>query len=264
MDPVSELVERLHELGTSKPKFKAPKFSGETDVELFITQFLDISDANRWSEREGALHLRTSLEGPAANCGHSADLEEIIQDLRSRFGITAKQARLQLSQIQKKPKQSFHELGMEVTRLVKLAYPDQGRAFQTETALENFSRAVNHKSPQHHLLARPHDTIVEAITICNEYSQIEGGKTSIAAIETPEPTRDTTTTQLQSMLSAMQELIHNQSKALAELAKNQSQKKKIECFECKGPHLKRNCPLLKKQSQESNLQISGNEVSPAQ
>jgi hypothetical protein len=108
-------------------------------------------------------------------------------------------------------------------------------------------------------------TISEAVAICNEYTQIEGGKTSIAAIETPEPRAESSTTsQLETILATMQELMKNQTKALTEMVKSQPQSRKLECFECKGPHLKRNCPLLKKQAQEPTNQASGNEVSPAQ
>jgi hypothetical protein len=247
VDPVEELIDRLSGLGSSKPKFKPPKFSGDTDVELFISQFIDIAEANRWRDREATLHLRSCLEGQASSCGQGSDIEEITQDLRSRFGITPKQARTQLGQLQKKHKQSFHELGAEITRLIKLAYPTQTRAFQTETALETFNRAVNHRALQHHLLARPHTSISEAVNICNEFTQIEGGKTTVASLDSPEPREDSVSTQIQTMFTALQDFMASQTKAITDLAQGQRAKKEIKCFECGGPHLKRNCPQLPKQ-----------------
>jgi hypothetical protein len=258
-DLIGELVERLAGLGTSKPKFKPPKFSGDTDVELFINQFLDVADASKWSERESVLHLRSNLEGPAISCGQGTDLEEIFGDLRSRFGITPRQARIQLGQLQKKHKQTFHELGAEVVKLVRLAYPRQGQAFHNETALETFHRAVNNKSLQHHLLARPHESIAEAIIICNEFTQVESGRTTIATIDTPEPKRDNSTT-VQDMLTTLQELVTSHTKVLNELVQKPPVTRKLECFECGGPHLKRNCPNLKSQAPQQ----SGNANSPAQ
>jgi hypothetical protein len=142
-----------------------------------VEQFLDIAEANHWSGRETTLHLKSSLEGQAADYRRGQHFEEIIENLRSRFGITPKQARTKLGQLQKKHKQTYHELGSEVSRLVKIAYPQQGRAFYIDTSLEVFSRALNHKSLQQHLLARPHDTLAKAINICNEFSLIENSST---------------------------------------------------------------------------------------
>jgi hypothetical protein len=266
-DPMEELVERLSNLNT-RSKFKAPKYTGDTDIELFITQFLDVADANNWRPRETTLHLRHSLEGKAAECGQGSDVEEILHDLRSRFGMTAKQARSKLVSIQKKAKQTYHELGSEITKLVRLAYPQQGRMFQTETALEIFAKAVNHKGLQHHLLARPHESIAQAVEICNEFAQIEAGRTSVSNVytveegtENKEPTKSKEQTETQAMLSAMFDLIKNQTQVMSELVKQKTEPKKLECFICKGPHLRRNCPL---KPTPSSTTSSGNEKSPAQ
>jgi ElaB/YqjD/DUF883 family membrane-anchored ribosome-binding protein len=270
-DPIEELVERLSHIGQSKPKFKAPKYTGDSDIELFLSQFLDVSDANRWSDREAALHLRSSLEGSAAACGQSSDLEEIISDLRARFGITSKQARSKLGSISRKSKQTFHELGAEVTRLVKIAYPRQDRQFQLETSLEIFSRALNHRTLQQHLLARPHDTMAEAVQICNEFMQVEGSKPTIANIDAEEgeqPETSRASTEIQLLLSTVKELMQSQSQLLKDLAQSQSKqdstpRRKVECFNCGGPHLRRNCPKLKAQNTDTVKQ-SENSDSPAQ
>jgi hypothetical protein len=242
---MEELVERLTQVGRPKDKFKPPKYTGDTDVELFIDRFLDIADANNWRPRETTLHLKGCLEGTATDCSRGSNVEEIIESLRSRFGITARQARVKLSQLQKRSKQSYHELGSEVSRLVKIAYPGQNRDFITETSLEVFSRALCHKSLQQHLLARPHDTLPESIKICDEFSQLETTtKTPVSHIDTTEtvPPPDPTTSHLQVLLTAIQELTQSQAKLMASLAQNNKPKQKIECFVCKGPHLKRNCP----------------------
>jgi hypothetical protein len=255
------LAERLSNLN-HRSKFKAPKYDGETDVELFISQFLDVAEANDWRDRETKLHLRHSLEGKASECGQGTSVEEILHDLRARFGMTSKQARSKLVSITKRAKQTYHELGSEVTKLVRLAYPRQDRAFQTETALELFAKAVNHRGLQHHLLARPHENMSEAVEICNEFAQIESGKTSVAGISTEEEEsgpKETSDTQL--MLSTLQELIKNQTQVLSELVKQQNTPRKLECYDCKGPHLRKNCPLKKTPSSTTS---SGNDNSPAQ
>jgi hypothetical protein len=215
---MEELVDKLTQAGRSKDKFKPPKYNGDSDVELFIDRFLDISDANDWRPRETIIHLKSCLEGAATDCSGGCDLEEIIGSLRSRFGLTAKQARVKLSQLQKNSKQSYHELGSEVNRLVNIAYPEQTRAFITETSLEVFSRALCHKSLQQHLLARPHDTLTEAIKICEEFMQVETAiKTSVSHIDAKETDvlLDRTTSHLQLLLNSIQELIQNYASAVA-------------------------------------------------
>jgi hypothetical protein len=177
---MEDLIERLSHINKPRYKFKPPKYSGETDIELFIDHFTNVARANRWSEEDTALHLRSSLEGRAAECGQSSNPEEIFENLRARYGFTAKQARTKLGQVQKKTKQTYQELGSEITRLVKIAYPHQGCVFQVETSLEIFCRALNHKTLQQHLLARPHETMADAIRICNEFVQIESAKPSLA------------------------------------------------------------------------------------
>jgi hypothetical protein len=271
-DPINELVERLANIGPTKAKFKAPKYNGDTDIELFLDQFLDITEANKWSDREAALHLRSSLEGPAATCSLSRDLDDIVLDLRARFGITPKQARSKLGTITRKSKQSFHELGTEVTRLVKIAYPRQNRQFQLETSLETYSKALNHRSLQQHLLARPHDSMAEAVEICNEFMQVEGSRPSIANIDAEEdqqPKTSNSNIELQLLLSTVKDMMQAQSQLLKELAQNSSTpasqpKQPIKCFNCGGPHLRRNCPKLKAPESNSSTNQSENSDRPAQ
>ena len=145
-------------------------------MELFITQFQDVALVNRWSQAESLLHLRGCLKNDAADCGREATVEDTYQSLRTRFGLTAKQARETLLTLRKKPKQSYHELGAEITRLVQTAYGDQGIQFRTQTMLETYSHAISHKQLRQHLLARPHRSIAEAVTISNEFNAYRGAK----------------------------------------------------------------------------------------
>ena len=114
---VDQLVDRMNELRPTKKDFKPPMYNGDTDVELFITQFQDVSIVNRWEPLETLLHLRSCLQGKATDCGRETTLHDTYSSLRARFGLTPKQAREQLKTIKKKPKQSYHELSSEISRL---------------------------------------------------------------------------------------------------------------------------------------------------
>lgn len=242
------LLEQLHRPTPTKDRFKPPRYDGETDVDLFIQHFQDVAQANQWPAQESTLHIRACLEKQAIECGRGQDLTEIIDNLRARFGLTIRQARDKLSNLKKTSKQSFHDLGSEIQKLVSLAYPNQTRGFHIETGLETFSRAIRSKALQHQLMARPHHTITEAVRIAEEYTQIEGATPTITALDGPGITGPS---ELQTLVTTVQELVKSQADLLLQMAQmarpTQTQyatkpRPRGPCFTCGGPHLKRHCP----------------------
>ena len=259
---MDQLVTRPESLQTGKKtEFKPPVYEGQTDIELFITQFQDVAEANDWSAIEALLHLRNCLRGDAVECGREVSVADTFQSLRARFGITPKQAREQLQTLQKRNKQSFHELGSEINRLVQVAYPEQTMAFKTQNMLETYSRAVGLKSLRQHLLARPHDSLAEAIAISNEFMSLEGPRPTLNQTVTEE---DNSTAQaLREVTILLHKMMHSQSQLTEELMRNSyrpnppleqpstpsytrrtTPTKPGPCFQCGGDHWKRNCPLL--------------------
>jgi hypothetical protein len=273
---MEQLLAKLIHLQTnsSKPQFKAPRYSGESDIELFLTQFSDVANANNWQGQERTLHLRASLEAAAIDCGRGKDSLEIIENLRARYGISAKQARDKLGAMKKTPKQSLHELGSEIIKLMEIAYPRQDKQFVYETSVEIFSRSLNHKTLQQHLLARPHQTMAEAVRIAEEFLQIEGIKPSLAILEAeeePVAKNPKIAPELQVMMEALQGLIQNQNQLMSQLVKTQNtssipKKPRGPCFDCGGPYLKIFCPQKPKEVKPTPVttSIPGNEASPAQ
>ena len=244
MPLIEELVNRLGhvQVPDNRPAFKPPKYDGSTDVEMFILQFNEVSRANRWSYDETLLHLRSCLEGPALECGRERRTADVLQSLQTRFGMTPKQARDQLKGLRKKPKQSYHELGSEINKLVEIAYCQETQGFRTLTCLETFSHAVQHRGLRQHLLARPHDSIAEAVAIANEFMRIEGPTPTLASLETP--SQETTPP---SELTTLVKLMAEQQALLVELLQQTKTapiqaKKKGPCFICSGEHWKRECP----------------------
>ena len=251
---LEQLVSRLGnvQVADNRPTFKPPKYDGSTDIELFIIQFSDVARANRWSDEQSLLHLRTCLEGPAMDCGRERHTEEVFQSLQTRFGVTPKQARDQLKVIRKKPKQSYHELGSEISRLVGVAYSQETISFRTQTSLETFSHAVQLKPLRQHLLARPHRSIAEAVTIANEFMTIEGPAPTLASLEA-QPERITPDKPPTSELSVLIKLLVDQQTLLAEWLKSvrntpapPPDRRRGPCFICSGEHWKRECPQARR------------------
>lgn len=93
-DSTEQLVRVLERLTpVTVPSFRTPTFNGEGEAELFIEQLRDVTDANRWSERDKLLHLRGCLEGTARVCGQSDSTRGTFDSCRTRYGISTRQAK---------------------------------------------------------------------------------------------------------------------------------------------------------------------------
>lgn len=255
---LEEMLTKLLRLGADQPsrsRFKAPKYDGVSNLEVFINQFRDVTTANRWTEQEAVIHLRSSLEGEATDCSDGTNVEEIIDHLRTRFGLTARQARSKLGSLRLGSKQSLHSLGSEITRLVKIAYSQQDQIFQTEMGLETFSRALTQKSVQQHLLARPPQTMSEAIRTTEEFQRLSGVEHSLKVIDTPASVTETSPAihgllkNMQGMIQAQTELINKiiqaPNRVVSEgYAPSTNPRRPLgPCYGCGGPHLRRSCPV---------------------
>ena len=66
MEQLAAITQALQLAG--RPSFKPPSFSGDGNVDLFVSQFEDVAEANHWSPLERTLHLRSQLTGDAQRC----------------------------------------------------------------------------------------------------------------------------------------------------------------------------------------------------
>lgn len=251
---VEELADRLANIQNTRPKFKAPKFNGTGDVELFINHFEDVMAGNRWRGREATIHLRTSLEDKAVECGRGTDTEEIFANLRARFGITPRQAKAQLKKLQMTPKQKFAEFGAEVTRLAKLTYPDQNRAFILDICLEVFIEGLPNANIRQFVSSKEPGSIHRAVEVCEEFLHLNN-KVAVNFVELeeedtekPKPATTEPTETMKLLLATMEQMAQGQAALLERLTSQPAPKQKstqeITCFECGGPHYKRRCPRL--------------------
>ena len=165
-DPIARLAELLEvalNVQTPRDRFKPPKFNGRSDVELFIANFTEVSIANQWDQNTALINLRLSLEKDAIECSRGPDVQTIYNNLRARFGLSVQQARDKLASIKRENGQTHHMLGLEVRKLVRLAYPTMGANDQTIIAIETVKRSIDNRKLSQHLLAVPADTL-EAVT----------------------------------------------------------------------------------------------------
>lgn len=270
---ITELVQALQRTQIqSRTVFKVPTFDGENDIDLFLLQFHDIRRANHWVDTESLLHLRSALTGKAMECGRGETLEEVLENLVSRFGISTKKARDRLKIMHKSPHESVYELGMEINKMVKIAYPRMDQADRSEMAIDTFSKAMDNRALQRHLLARPPLDISEAISFTEEFLQVGGEHrpSRVTAISDEHNSTETAsmTQGIMQTLQAMQETLSQQAEAIKLLHNRTTgtaatERRPVTCYECQGPHFKRNCPQLKGKF-PNRAQPSGNANGPTQ
>ena len=124
------------------PHFKAPRYNGTGDVEMFIQQFRDVIGANQWSDDAALLHLRQALEGDAKDCGRPTELEGVFNNLRARFGLTPREARTRLNNEKKGFQTTLQEHASNIQSLVDVAYANLPQTTRHDLYLECFQDSL--------------------------------------------------------------------------------------------------------------------------
>ena len=248
------LAAALNNLANREARFKAPTYRGDTDVELFITQFDAVMAANRWEEPAALLHLRQALEGVAFECGRGATTQEIREALQARFGLTTRQAREKLVNLKRDGRRSLYEHGTLVGKLVSRAYPTLPDADRREMILDHFSRSLDNKELQRHLLAVPPANLTAAIRTTEEFLQIGDSRSvtsrpQMKAMDAAEEPSD-----MEKMVTLFQRALADQTNAIlaavkpgaakgeADRSDRRNGRRPISCYHCQGPHVVRECP----------------------
>ena len=180
MDRVAEMMEMMaaRELervqrGGREREYKAPEYNGQGDIEYFIRQFLQVAEANDWPGAAVLIHLRESLKEEARECGRAEDVDGILVNLRSRFGMTRREARSQLAVVCKDYATTLQEHSKTIEQLINIAYDDLPHATRVELAVDLFSTTLGNAYLQRHLLAVPTPTLEAAVRAGNEFLQVK-------------------------------------------------------------------------------------------
>lgn len=259
------------------PKFKVPEYDGTSDVDAFTDTFLGIMGASGWLPDEALLHLRSCLRGAAKDTARGTNLVSALESLRQRFGLTATQARDRLAALRYDGRQSLHELGAEVERLVSKAYDFIPADNRPSMSVEIFKRALNNPRLQQHLLLSTANTVGEVVRAAEAFLQVNKPATAapfprpqVAAVDSVDPPVSHvahvemagSTVELAATLNKLMKVVEENSKAIGRLSQVQprqapggfagartGQQSGVRtpgpCWLCNGPHLKNQCPSNK-------------------
>ena len=271
LDRLTELLaQALTQQAAPRETFKPPEYDGTSDVEGFIQQFSDVANANGWTDGAALLHLRGRLKEGATECGQGADLQTVFGALRSRYGMTAREARAKLTKLKKSPNTSLHCHATEVERLVRVAYSEVPDGQRSELAIETFCNTLANTQLQRHLLAVDTPDMQSAVRAGNEFLQIQpnsatAGVRGLSLEEKPGSTAVMEADPIQQLIKAVATLtnevalLKEKSGRGARPRSDQSTKSGM-CFLChKEGHWKKNCPdKLKKKIQSAEVPVQGN------
>jgi hypothetical protein len=265
MERLTEALERMAVPRAPAPAFKPPRFSGTGNVEIFISQFMDVAEANDWNRAATLLHLRGALKDEARDCGGADTAAEILEALRARYGLTTREARSRLTYLRKEFKTSLQEHAKKVEELVQVAYPDIRQNTRVEMTVDHFVNSLGNAALQRHLLAVQPDSLVEAVRAGNEYLQVRtpqyGGGVKQLEEDIPDEHSGVAPVQANPM-SVLTETLANLTKQFAELQAQLLKRSapprdlsRIKCFGCgKLGHFQTKCPEKAKPEEQGNAQ----------
>lgn len=274
---LADILERMMtEPRPARTPFKTPQFEGTGDIEYFIQQFNSVAEANEWEPEAKFLHLREALREGARDCGRAGTIDGIFTALRARYGLSPKEARLQLNTLKKRFQTSLQEHATEVQRLTEVAHGELPPQYRDTLALEAFSSSLGNAYLQRHLLAMNVRDMDSAVRAGNEFLQVKVGRpedrSSVRLLEEeldqqvqPVKTAEAETTTLTKallQLTTQMEKIQSQLNTSQRTARRNSTRSGSKCWGCgKEGHLQRNCPT---HSQSGQTKLSGNGPSPQQ
>lgn len=209
-------------------KIRPDTYDGTTSFREYLVQFLLIADASEWNSAPKGIALAGALRGKARSVLEGIshlDFEELKMKLELRFesAYSFQNCYSLLVANKQASDESLTELGAEIEKLVRLAYPDVPLETRDRIAVGQFINALSNQRTRETLQIEGACTLATAVARAQIIETIRRREFNYKNAERPREA--------------------GRSSGSGRPAKNMENKK--ECWECgSSEHLRYDCPKL--------------------
>ena len=244
-----------HPSGTRPTRINLGKYNGSGRWEDFLCQFRRASKVNRWTEDDRIELLCLHLEGTALEfvnglpVGRVQRFEDLVEALEGRFGTErmATVFKCELRQRKRKRGESLPDLGQELRRLYRLAYPRATQEEQEEQLVDRFIEALGDRQQRLEVRRGRPQTLEEAIHVAMDAEawemEEEDGKRARAV--SVDASKGDPMVNLLTNLTGMVEDLSRKLSANGRADAGKARREPVKCYQCgKEGHYKSQCPQL--------------------
>ena len=157
---------------TKRGYLKVTSYDGTTPLDVFLCQFDNCCQYNKWRTQEKLAHLKGALTGNAAQIllgdqGKELDYSDLREELQKCFGVEGHQTqyRVQLKSRRRQPNESLRTLYQDIRKLFMLAYPGPKSDLKEEIAIGTFIDSLDDPDLERRVKDRFPKTLSDTLTI---------------------------------------------------------------------------------------------------
>ena len=254
-------------------KLKPDTYDGTSDWTEYVIYFDQVAELNGWDEETKAMTLGVCLRGearmvlaglnPAQRRSYGAVTRALEQSFSPVEKVHLYQAELKARR--KKTDETMADLGRDVAKLVRLAYPTADPATREVIGINSFLDALPGPASEiklHVIKGRPrtlqeataHATEVEAVMEADSrrtQKRRGEGRHEVKMVGTEEGDK------MKQLERRCEELEKSLKRSQASSGKRKDGRKPVVCYECKEEgHYKRDCPKVRNAGKQNQGNVS--------
>jgi len=154
-----------------KVLMKLMTYDGSGSLETFLAKFSRLAEYMRWDDTDRYYHLCASLDGIAGqvlwDAGPQPTVADVVALLRTRFGneLHAERFKAEIKARRCRTGESLQQLYQDISKMVALAFPNEGPALVNHVAKEAFVIALSDPVLQLKVVEREPKTVEDALNI---------------------------------------------------------------------------------------------------
>ena len=231
-------VEKRPRSESRNPKRKeieARRYSGKEPIAEYLLQFELTARRNGWTDPEKAVNLLCALDGPARNLLAEVDIDAVayseVRDLLTkRFGpvLLPEVHEQALQDLKLSRGQPIREMTTEVTRLVKLAYPEFDEAARDRFAIKALINSIPDRDTAFYVKEKDPRSLEEVCTLYERYKVLTGHTVTskpatVKGVKPPEQNEENSALTKDQLLEIVSKQAEGYGKQLAQLTESISQ-----------------------------------------